>query len=190
MKEKVLIERIEDITCQRYDSPKDFARLSDLIYTKTKERLSPTTLKRLWGYINSSCEPRTYTLDVLARFVGYKDFESFQGEGQSEEVQSDIAICNKISCDELPMGEVIRLSWLPNRVCLVRHEGHGRFRVIESRNSKLAEDDTFTCLLIINHEPLFLDKLMHKGKGPYVYVAGKKDGVTVEKVPLGERMLA
>lgn len=50
--------------------------------------------------------------------------------------------------------------------------------------------DTFTCFLIINHDPLFLDKLMHKGKGPYVYVAGKKDGVTVEMLASDEKKLA
>jgi len=38
--------------------------------------------------------------------------------------------------------------------------------------------DTFSCQLIINHEALFVDKLFHNGKEPYVYVAGKKDGVT------------
>jgi hypothetical protein len=42
--------------------------------------------------------------------------------------------------------------------------------------------DTFSCQLIINHETLFVDKLFHNGKGPYVYVAGKKDGVTARVI--------
>ena len=183
MKEKILINRIEEITGEKYDSPKDFARLSDLIHAKTGERISSSTLKRLWGYVRSDTEPRTYTLDVLARFVGYKDFDDFLAKGSSRDVQSDIAFGDKISCEYLPIGAMVRLYWLPDRMFTIRHLGDGQFKVTESINSKLSCGDTFTCFLIINHDPAFFDKLSHDGKGPYVYVAGKRDGVTVEVLP-------
>ena len=66
MKEKILIQRIEEVTGQHYDSPKDFDKLSQQIFFKTEEMVSPSTLKRLWGYIDSASSPRSYTLDVLA----------------------------------------------------------------------------------------------------------------------------
>lgn len=182
MKDKILIQRIEEITGQHYDSPKDFDKLSQLIFFKTEEKISPSTLKRVWGYIDSVSSPRSYTLDVLARFLGYRDYDAFKVDYQYADVQSDIAMCGRISCEDLAVGELVELSWLPNRICLVEHLGNGHFRVVEARNTKLSVGDTFCCSLILSHEPMFVDKLMHEGKGPFVYVAGKKDGVTVKRL--------
>lgn len=182
MKERALIQRIEDITGQHYDSPRDFSKLSDLISDKTGEHISPSTLKRLWGYVDSANEPRTSTLDILARFIGYKDFESFKHDDKPTKVQSNITFGDNISSEDLAVGAIVRLTWLPDRVCTIEHEGGGRFKVIESVNSKLSAGDTFSCLLIINHEPLYVDKLFHNGMGPYGYVAGKKDGVTAKVI--------
>ena len=53
MKDEILIQRIEDVTGQHYDSPKDFETLSELIFSKTEEKVSPSTLKRFWGYVDS-----------------------------------------------------------------------------------------------------------------------------------------
>ena len=65
---------------------RDFEQLSHLLLSHTRERLSPTTLKRFWGYLkNEEVQTRPHTLDVLACFVGYKDFEDF---------------CNKVSLNE------------------------------------------------------------------------------------------
>ena len=56
--------------------PADFSHLSDEIENATSELLSPSTLKRLWGYVNYMSNPRLYTLDVLSRYIGYTDFGS------------------------------------------------------------------------------------------------------------------
>lgn len=182
MKDEILIQRIEEVTGQHYDSPKDFNQLSELIFSKTEEMVSPTTLKRIWGYLDSASSPRSYTLDVLARFLGYRDYEAFKTENQHPDVQSDITLCDKVSCGDLAIGDLLELSWLPNRVCRVEHLGGGNFRIVEARNTKLSVGDTFFCSLFITHEPLFVDKLIHEGKGPFVYVAGKKDGITVRRL--------
>ena len=104
MKEKILIQRIEEVTGQHYDSPKDFDKLSQQIFFKTEEMVSPSTLKRLWGYIDSASSPRSYTLDVLARFLGYRDYEAFKVDNEHADVQSDITLCDKVSCEDLAVG--------------------------------------------------------------------------------------
>ena len=182
MKDEILIQRIEDVTGQHYDSPKDFETLSELIFSKTEEKVSPSTLKRFWGYVDSVSSPRSYTLDVLSRFLGYRDYESFKTDNLPADVQSDITLCDKVSCEDLAIGDLLELSWLPNRVCRVEHLGGGNFRIVETRNTKLSVGDTFFCSLMLSHEPLFVDKLMHEGKGPFVYVTGKKDGITVRRL--------
>lgn len=57
---------------------KDFSELSDLIYQKTKVRLSETTLKRIWGRVKYGNSPSGSTLEVLANFIGSKSWREFK----------------------------------------------------------------------------------------------------------------
>ena len=58
-------------------TPKDFDFLSESIFEELHQKVSATTLKRLWGYLQESSAPRISTLDLLAQYVGYVDWESF-----------------------------------------------------------------------------------------------------------------
>ena len=59
------------------DSPTDFDALALSIQGKTGEYISPTTLKRLFGYVKPATIPRTSTLSVLARYVGKAGWSDF-----------------------------------------------------------------------------------------------------------------
>lgn len=50
-------------------TPKDFQHLSDDIFHQLHETLSPSTLKRLWGYFHSVRRPHQYTIDLLHRYI-------------------------------------------------------------------------------------------------------------------------
>lgn len=85
---------------------------------------------------------------------------------------------------ELRMGDKLRLTWQPDRVCDVDYLGDLSFRVIASENTRIQPGDTFQCSLIVEGEPLYLDNL-RKGDGsfstePIAYVCGKKTGVNYE----------
>ena len=62
---------------RKMQTNKDFDCLSDSVYDQTHAKISTTTLKRIWGYLSESVTPRRYTLDQLARFIGYDDFDAF-----------------------------------------------------------------------------------------------------------------
>ncbi len=81
----ILCAKIEKTVGQKMKSPKDFDFLSELIFEKLHERISATTLKRLWGYLDEPTVPRQSTLDILSRFVDYSDWEHFC-KAQKEEV--------------------------------------------------------------------------------------------------------
>ena len=55
-----------------------FEALSEKILKKTEVRLSPVTLKRLWGKVAYHSSPSMTTLDVLARFIGYENWIAYQ----------------------------------------------------------------------------------------------------------------
>lgn len=72
-----LREAVESVMGSPIRTPKDFDYLSELIGDKEGQQISPTTLKRLWGYLPGSSLPRISTLNLLADFVGYDSWEAF-----------------------------------------------------------------------------------------------------------------
>ena len=180
--EQILRERIEEMTGRKMVKPRDFAWLSRQVEERTRQRVSESTLRRFWGYVSEGVKASAYTKDVLAQYLGYRDFAQFSEMQGSGPTQSQVVLGDSISCDKLYEGQLLRLSWLPNRVCTVRHEGNGIFTVVESENTRLAKGDTFECHLLISHEPAYLENWLHEGNAPATYVIGKRDGVQVEKV--------
>lgn len=80
-----LRELIEGVVERKMKTPKDFEFLSECIFEKFHEKISPTTLKRIWGYLSESTTPRTSTLDILSKFVGYDSWKDFCEEKPLEE---------------------------------------------------------------------------------------------------------
>ena len=78
-------------------TPKDFDFLSEQIFEKEHQTVSPTTLKRMWGYLSETATPRLSTLNILSQFIGYDDWDSFcksesteQPFEESEEINETI----------------------------------------------------------------------------------------------------
>ena len=182
MKQNLLKKEVERIFGRHLTEARDFEQLSHLLLSHTRERLSPTTLKRLWGYLkNEEVETRPHTLDVLARFVGYKNYEDFCAKAERlDEVQSGIKAEEKIATEGLRRGQRLIITWRPDRRIVVRHLGNSQFEVVEAMNTKLSVGVTFRCHLMIQHEPLYLDEVVQIGQPAKVYVAGQKDGVVIE----------
>lgn len=73
----------------RYGKPlrysKDCEGLANSINRSSQERIGTTTLKRLFGFAKSVEHPRLYTLDVIASYIGYKDWSSLIANIESSE---------------------------------------------------------------------------------------------------------
>lgn len=182
MKRELLRNEVERVVGHELREARDFEELSQLLFKGTREQLSPTTLKRFWGYLkNESVQTRPHTLNVLAQFVGYKSYEDFcENACEITEAQSGITATERVSASELKWGQRLVIRWLPDRRIVVKHQGDGHFVVMESEHSKLNVGDTFVCHLMLQREPLYLDQLMHEGMPPTTYVAGQRNGVTIE----------
>jgi len=68
----------------------DTYHLSETIYAKTGKKVSPTTLQRLLGLVKSKSRPFCSTLNILAEYIGYKDWERFC-DIQKEIASNDIS---------------------------------------------------------------------------------------------------
>ena len=184
--EKICRE-IERETRHQMQTPSDFEWLEEHVWARTKETVSASTLMRLWGY-RKGVAPRRSTLDVLARYLGYADYITFcnWAPASSDEPQSDEVVARHLRTEELEPGARVELTWHPDRRCVVRLEKDGIFKVLTAENTKLSVDDTFECSLIVEGEPLYMSRLVHEGRPPMVYVAGKVDGVHFSYLADGE----
>ncbi|MDE6794796.1 MAG: hypothetical protein K2J63_05770, partial [Muribaculaceae bacterium] len=62
---KELCKRVEEVAGIQAVKSKDFEHLVVRIYERTGTLLSPTTLKRIWGYLKEPTVTRRSTLDLL-----------------------------------------------------------------------------------------------------------------------------
>lgn len=114
---------IERMVGRKMVVPRDFAWLSEKVLERTQQRVSASTLRRFWGYVNEGVSASKFTKNVLANFLGYADFEEFGLSQGTGEQQSQMVIGKEISCDDLYEGQMLKLSWLPDRTCIIRYQG-------------------------------------------------------------------
>ncbi|MFI3287884.1 MAG: hypothetical protein R3Y61_05330 [Rikenellaceae bacterium] len=100
-----LLRQVEQYHVRPIRTTVDFEALSTVIEHQTSERISASTLKRMWGYVNDRHSPRRYTLDVLSKYIGARDFgefcEKIDAEGLSD---SDFFSPFIISSNETAVG--------------------------------------------------------------------------------------
>lgn len=178
---EVLRSYVEDAACIRPRIRSDFEALANAIAGQigASNRLSPTTLMRLWGYVNEHTKTRISTLNILAQYVGYIDFDSFEKslKKSGRNVQSGILAGHTLRSSTLSVGDLIEIRWNPDRVIAIRFLGKSRFFVVRSENSKLQVGDTFECPFFVQNEPLFIDHLKHNNQQLSSYVCGRDDGI-------------
>lgn len=169
--------RVEETFGSKVRTPKDFERLADSVFQRTCVLMSPTTFKRLWGYINEPVTPHRSTLDTLARYAGWNDWEDFC-TNDIKEVESGYAAIESIDVlRQLKRGDRLRLTWQPGRVCDIEYLGDCKFRVIAAQATKLNVGDTFSCTMIMEGQPFYLDNLHKDGHHPATYICGRQHGI-------------
>ena len=123
---------------RRLSTTSDFTALSE----EMEERISPSTLKRLWGYVGMVVTPRRSTLDALSQFVGYKDYRAFCSSlRESSFSSSSYFNAERLDADTLQPGDRFQIGWRPDRIVSLEYQGGNRFIVLNSVRSKLQEGD-------------------------------------------------
>ena len=184
----LLREKVEKAFGRTPHVHSDFEDLRDSIFAASRDHISETTLERLWGYSTRGYDSVSRrTLDVLSAFAGATDWETFlqqlKEEGNSE---SDMFDYEFIDVADLQPGDRLRIGWLPDRLCIIRYLGSSRFVAEETRNSKLEPGDTFSCLQLQLHRPLYVSDLRSESgelKG-VSYGIGLQHGLTtLQRLP-------
>ncbi len=175
---------------QRLATPKDFELLSESIEAAVKAKISPSTLRRIWGYDNYKSDPTEGKRDILARYVGYDNFRSFAEYLKTDKTfTSGFLSTDFVESGELESGDHVLLGWNPNRVVELEYLGSNRYRVLSNRNSKLQEGDEFQSVSFIKGYPLYISHIEREGAKTSMYAAGVKDGLTLVRRISGSRPL-
>jgi len=175
----LLRQLVEESADHTIATSNDFIFLSGEIQGRLKENLSVSTLKRLWGYVEGYTSVRPSTLDILARFTGFPDWETFVSDYcEVESVQSSHRVVGEsLFAKDLSVGDNVEIRWNPNRRLLLNYLGGNIFTITESENAKLKAGDRFLCQRFILNQPLFVDVLSDDGQTA-VFVMGNKGGLT------------
>ena len=170
-----LLDEVASVFGGRLETTTDFDALSESIDARVHQRISSSTLKRLWGYVNLHPRPRTATLDILSQYVGRASYRAICNELNTT---SGFISAESVDSGALDAGMKLRLRWMPDRCVLLQHKGSGLFCVLDPGTSKLRPKDFFHAGLFIKGHPLYIDDLTRDGKQLPPYVAGRSAGIT------------
>ena len=149
------------------------------IESVTGEHIGVNTVKRLLGFIADERSTRTSTLDVIARYLGYDNWDVLR---QIDENSSNSAFDDRdeyLAC-YLEKGQQVAISYPPNRTLTIECLGDNHFRVIKSENGKLQEGDLLTLTHIVRHYPLLVSEVIRDGRSLGAFTAGKTQGIDFE----------
>ncbi|MDE5791105.1 MAG: hypothetical protein K2H96_07760 [Muribaculaceae bacterium] len=159
-------------------SPVDYIYLSERLQNEGHGYISPTTLKRVWGYISDKGKnytPSSYTLKTLCKLIGFNDISEYCSE--SVEIQSKEYKGEYIETLSLPEDTEITILWQPNRKVKLRHIGAESFEVVENENSRLRIGDNVQCSSLTQHAPAFF-RVSRDSNKPFSYIAGSAQGIS------------
>lgn len=162
----------------------DCEKLSTDIRRRLNETIGVTTLKRLFGFVNDVNTPRPVTLDIIARYAGFENYEIMSrelglGSDSGFETDPDVDSAN------LKPDDRVTFTYHPDRQVTLEYQGNLRFRVVESKGSSLQAGDIVIAPVFYLNQPLRIESVKRGDSNLGRYVAGKVSGITSISVVSG-----
>ena len=179
---KALIEITNEKLGFEPTTPSEYDKLIWQIQKTTGDTLSLSSIKRLWGYVKHEGRFSTSTLNILARFNGIKDWESFKKSIETEvpvtnDDESGFHSDSMIDTGKYKPGERLSLRWSNGKGCEMECVDHMRFRVVKAMNIKLREGDMVTLHTLCIGHPVYVSDILRDDVRFTAYVGAKKGGL-------------
>ncbi len=162
-------------------NPSDCEFLSLDIQSKTGIRIGATTLKRLLGFVSDERQPHASTLDLIANYLGYTDWQQLDLEDKKGNSGFD-TLDEEIRSADLQVGNQVDIQYSPERIVVFKYLGDSRFQVVNSLNSKLRMGDYVCIQNFILHHPLFISSVIRDGIDLGQFTAGRISGLSSIRV--------
>ncbi len=173
----VIVKLLEDKMQKSIRYASDYDYLSYDIEKSTGKNISTNTLKRLLGYMEGVKAPRLYTLDVVAEYLGYVDWDDLNQKVLSNDSSSSFSTIEEIDIQHLIPSDKVRFTYLPEREVTVELIEGNTFTVVESVNSKLREGDIIQINHFVLNHPLIVTNVIREGVSMGRFTAGKHSGI-------------
>lgn len=176
--EKELLKLLQEKSGVALNQSAHFDVLAQAIFDATGDSLGTNTLKRLFGFNIKKVAPRRSTLDILARYLDFTDFDTLLldlGE------QADISSFSPVECVDiggLAHGATVKITYDPNRTLTLKYLGDFRFSIEEAGGSmNLRKGDEVTVSQIAKGHRFVASHVYRDGKDLGAYEAAKSKGV-------------
>lgn len=175
-------DKIRQMIMEKFDSPLKYPQqceaLAMAIREATGQTLGTTTLKRMLGFVNGPARQRPSSLDIVAQYLGYPDYNMLAKDvGEDAEI-SDFRTVESIDSADLEPGEQVQITYNPNRVLVLSYIGDNKYVVNESRGSKLLKGDKLMIAGFYVGFELLVSDVERGGCHLGSYQAAKQGGLT------------
>jgi hypothetical protein len=168
--------------------PKDCEALAAIICETTGYQLSASTLKRVLGFYKEVETPRLYTLDTIAMFLGFRDWTDAQS--QLSDAQRDSQSL-KNQFHGLSSGAIIKVTYSPDRIFVLKSYGHDHFEVVNSNSNQLLVGDLVEIASMLINHPLVCSKVIRGKVNIGQYIGSKIGGIsTIDYYQEGDELKA
>lgn len=175
-------DKLREMIKERFNAPIEYPQqceaLAMAIYEATGQTLGTTTLKRMLGFVKGGANSRPSSLDIIAQYLGYPDYNLLTKDlGEDCEI-SDFRAVESIDSADLEVGEQVQITYNPCRVLLLSYLGDNLYLVNEARGSKLLRGDKLMIAGFYIGFELLVSDVERSGRHLGSYQAAKQGGLT------------
>jgi hypothetical protein len=162
MLSKFIRQKIEEKFGHALRYSKQCDALAAHINEVCKLTISPSTLRRLLGFVKNKAQPRDYSLDILAAYVDHKSWTHLLAALDGNREIPEKAI-EKLSATQVKKGQAVQIAYEPGKQVEIRKVG-ATFNVLSTNDKKILLNDVVDFRLIELHYPLTFTSVIREGK--------------------------
>lgn len=152
---------------------KDCEAIALSVSKHCNEKISATTMMRLFGLMKSKSKPSIFTLDLISQYAGFESYNAAFNNNDLNEDYHDGQI-DKLAINSLHINQIIQIKYSPNKLLKLKYLGSMNFEVMIVENNKLQTGDILTILCIQHNFPFVCENVTRKGKELGKYIGGKQ----------------
>ena len=172
-----IIQMVESRYGQSIAYPSDCDNLALVMSQETRQNISRNTVKRLMGFLASDSEPRTYTLDIVAHYLGYTHWQALVSIVVMKE-NSGFETDEMDVLKRVRINQRIIIKYDPERIIEAVYNGGRWLTVKNSINSKLLSGDEVSVAILACGQPMVADQVIRNGQSLGMFKAGRIGGIT------------
>ena len=161
MLSKLIKQKIRERYGHDVRYPRDCEPLANHIREVCQAKISASTIRRLMGFVDGMNEPRLYTLDLIAEYLGHKGWEELLASLEPDASEPEPVI-GRLKPEQIKNGQTIQLTYEPGRVVEVRKVG-GQLKVVTSNEKRVLVNDEVRFRRLQLHYPLTFTHHLRQG---------------------------